>query len=122
MADPTGREEYWRRVLETVTPYGLSTVDYSTHFGKFMHFAQFYVVFWRKGVFIVKYILPIHLIFVFIINFTIAVIFVVIVTSLWTEVKRMTLLKVVSTFTKTIFLQWCESGLDVYVCCFASLL
>ena len=84
MADPTGREEYWRRVLETVTPYGLSTVDYSTHFGIFMHFAQFYVVFWGKGVFIVKYILPIHLVFVFMINFTIAVIFVVIVTSLWT--------------------------------------
>ena len=26
-SDPTGREEYWRRVLKTVTPYGLNTID-----------------------------------------------------------------------------------------------
>ena len=25
-ADPTRREEYWRRVLKTVSPYGLKTV------------------------------------------------------------------------------------------------
>ena len=25
-ADPTRREEYWRRVLKTVSPYGLNTV------------------------------------------------------------------------------------------------
>ena len=25
-ADPTRRQEYWRRVLETVSPYGLNTV------------------------------------------------------------------------------------------------
>ena len=25
-ADPTRREEYWRRVLKTVAPYGLNTV------------------------------------------------------------------------------------------------
>ena len=26
-SDPTRREEYWRRVLKTVTPYGLNTTD-----------------------------------------------------------------------------------------------
>ena len=26
-SDPTRREEYWRRVLKTVTPYGLNAVD-----------------------------------------------------------------------------------------------
>ena len=26
-SDPTRRKEYWRRVLKTVTPYGLNTVD-----------------------------------------------------------------------------------------------
>ena len=26
-SDPTRREEYWRRVLNTVTPYGLNTID-----------------------------------------------------------------------------------------------
>ena len=26
-SDPTRREEYWRRVLKTVTPYGLNRVD-----------------------------------------------------------------------------------------------
>ena len=26
-SDPTRREEYWRRVLKTVTPYGLNTID-----------------------------------------------------------------------------------------------
>ena len=26
-SDPTRREEYWRRVLETVTPYGLNTIN-----------------------------------------------------------------------------------------------
>ena len=25
--DPTRREEYWRRVLKSVTPYGFSTID-----------------------------------------------------------------------------------------------
>ena len=25
-SDPTRREEYWRRVLKTVTPYGLNTI------------------------------------------------------------------------------------------------
>ena len=25
--DPTRREEYWRRVLKTVTPYGLNAID-----------------------------------------------------------------------------------------------
>ena len=25
-SDPTRREEYWRRVLKTVTPYGLNTM------------------------------------------------------------------------------------------------
>ena len=25
-ADPTRREEYWRRVLKTVSPYGLNTI------------------------------------------------------------------------------------------------
>ena len=24
---PTRREEYWRRTLKTVTPYGLNTID-----------------------------------------------------------------------------------------------
>ena len=26
-SDPTRREEYWKRVLSTVTPYGLNTID-----------------------------------------------------------------------------------------------
>ena len=26
-SDSTRREEYWRRVLKTVTPYGLYTID-----------------------------------------------------------------------------------------------
>ena len=26
-SDPTRREEYWRRVLKTVTPYGLNTIN-----------------------------------------------------------------------------------------------
>ena len=26
-SDPTRREEYWKRVLKTVTPYGLNTID-----------------------------------------------------------------------------------------------
>ena len=26
-SDPTRREEYWRRILKTVTPYGLNTID-----------------------------------------------------------------------------------------------
>ena len=26
-SDPTGKEEYWRRVLKTGTPYGLNTID-----------------------------------------------------------------------------------------------
>ena len=26
-SDPTRREEYWRRVLKTVTPYGLNKID-----------------------------------------------------------------------------------------------
>ena len=26
-SDPTRREEYWRRVLKIVTPYGLNTID-----------------------------------------------------------------------------------------------
>ena len=27
-SDPTRREEYWRRVLKTATPYGLNTIDW----------------------------------------------------------------------------------------------
>ena len=30
-ADPTRREEYWRRVLKTVSPYGLNTVAQRSH-------------------------------------------------------------------------------------------
>ena len=26
-SDPTGREEYWKRVLKTVNPHGLNTID-----------------------------------------------------------------------------------------------
>ena len=26
-SDPTRRDEYWRRVLKTVPPYGLNTID-----------------------------------------------------------------------------------------------
>ena len=26
-SDPTRRDEYWRRVLKTLTPYGLNTID-----------------------------------------------------------------------------------------------
>ena len=30
-ADPTRREEYWRRELKTVSPYGLNTVAQKFH-------------------------------------------------------------------------------------------
>ena len=30
-ANPTRREKYWRRVLKTVSPYGLNTVAYRSH-------------------------------------------------------------------------------------------
>ena len=33
-SDPTRREERWRRVLKTVTPYGLNTTDWLLYFGK----------------------------------------------------------------------------------------
>ena len=33
-SDPTRREEYWRRVLKTVTPYGLNTIDWLLYLGK----------------------------------------------------------------------------------------
>ena len=33
-SDPTRREEYWKRVLSTVTPYGLNTIDWLYYFGK----------------------------------------------------------------------------------------
>ena len=26
-SDPTRKEEYWRKVLKTATPYGLNTLD-----------------------------------------------------------------------------------------------
>ena len=33
-SDPSKREEYWRRVLKTVTPYGLNTIDWLLYLGK----------------------------------------------------------------------------------------
>ena len=36
-SDPTRREEYWRRVLKTVTPYGLNTIDWLLCLGKLHH-------------------------------------------------------------------------------------
>ena len=33
-SDPTRREEYWRRVLKTVTPYGLNAIDWLLYLGK----------------------------------------------------------------------------------------
>ena len=33
-SDPTRREEYWRRVLKTVTPYGLNMIDWLLYLGK----------------------------------------------------------------------------------------
>ena len=36
-SDPTRREEYWRRVLKTVTPYGLNTIDWLLFLGKLHH-------------------------------------------------------------------------------------
>ena len=33
-SDPTGKEEYWRRVLKTGTPYGLNTIDGLFYLGK----------------------------------------------------------------------------------------
>ena len=33
-SDPIRREEYWRRVLKTVTPYGLNTIDWLLYLGK----------------------------------------------------------------------------------------
>ena len=31
--DPTRREEYWRRVLKAVTPYGLNTIEWLLYLG-----------------------------------------------------------------------------------------
>ena len=33
-SDPTRRAEYWRRVLKTVTSYGLNTIDWLLYLGK----------------------------------------------------------------------------------------
>ena len=33
-SDPNRREEYWRRVLKTVTPFGLNTIDWLFYLGK----------------------------------------------------------------------------------------
>ena len=54
---PTRREEYWKRVLETVTPYGLNTIDWLFHLGKFLKTWKILCIFWGKGVSIVKYLL-----------------------------------------------------------------
>ena len=43
-SDPTRREEYWRRILKTVTPYGLNTIvehDQLFSLGKFILFTYF---------------------------------------------------------------------------------
>ena len=33
-SDPTRREEYWRRVLKTVTPYGFNMINWLFYLGK----------------------------------------------------------------------------------------
>ena len=33
-SDPTRREEYWKRVLKTVTPYGSRMIDWLFYLGK----------------------------------------------------------------------------------------
>ena len=55
--DPTRREEYWRRVLKTVTPYGFSTIDWLFLLSKFLNSCKILCIFRGKGVYIVKYIL-----------------------------------------------------------------
>ena len=34
VSDPTRTEEYWRRVLKSVTPYGFNTIDWLFYLGK----------------------------------------------------------------------------------------
>ena len=48
-SDPTRREEYWRKALTTVAPYGLNTLNRWLLLHAFIHFSA--------GVFNVKYIL-----------------------------------------------------------------
>ena len=55
-SDPTGREEYWKRVLKTVNPHGLNTIDWLCHLGTYLNFCKILCIF-RKGIYIVKYIL-----------------------------------------------------------------
>ena len=43
-ADPTGREEYWRRVLKTALAYGLNTVAWRSHI-----LARLLYIFSRQG-------------------------------------------------------------------------
>ena len=46
-SDPTTREEYWRRVLKTVIPYGLSTRGQI--FGQMFKLLQDFMYFSREG-------------------------------------------------------------------------
>ena len=55
-------EEYWRKVLKTVTPYGLSTVDWLFHFGKFLNSSTILYIFREIGVYIVKHILRVFVV------------------------------------------------------------
>ena len=48
-ADPTGREEYWRRVLKTALAYGLNTVAWRSHI-----FARLLYIFPRQGCYYCK--------------------------------------------------------------------
>ena len=61
-ADPTIRDKHWRKVLKTVTPYGLNTVDWLFHLGKFISSPMTLCVFRGKGVSNLKYILLIYFI------------------------------------------------------------
>ena len=47
-SDPTRREEYWRKVLKTVAPYGLNTLDW------WLHLHAFYIFFLGRSLVYVK--------------------------------------------------------------------
>ena len=66
-ADPTRREEYWRRVLKTVMPYGLNKVDWLFHLDKLINSYTLSCIFQGKGVSIIKYILLAWLLLIFVV-------------------------------------------------------
>ena len=56
-SDPTRRQEYWRRVLKTVTSYESNTIDWFIYLSKYLNSCKILYIFRGKGVYIVEYIL-----------------------------------------------------------------